>query len=152
MRSLALLGMLGLTGCVVDAIDQKAEHCEKIMLPQILAKAAVMPSEDVLRAKSAVIEHVFEGGERRLKAIQTKVRGQWRDTDVQPIDEITFGLFLREDAVGYSARAERRTKQLCAFAETNRVKYESWWLNAPGVADHISQTPAGDVVENVAPE
>ena len=135
-----LVSMLALaaSGCV-DAIDQDSTECESIMLPRVLAKARTMPANTVLQAKGAEIEHVFEGGEERTKSILRQVQRLWKSARAEPIDEITWGLFLREDAVDFSGRAEQRTKELCGFAEANRVKYDSWWLDAPEIADYTTQ-------------
>ena len=126
------------SGCV-DAIDQDSAECESIMLPRVLAKARTMPGNDILRAKKAEIEHVFEGGEERTKSIQRQVQGHWKSARAEPVDEIKWGLSLIEDAVDFPKRAEQRTKELCAFAEANRVKYQSWWLDAPDIADYTTQ-------------
>ena len=146
-----MLATFLLSGCV-DAIDQKAQECEQAMLPGILAKAKSMPSDETLKAKGAEIEHWLKGGEKRLRLIRTRIHANWKSTKIEPVDEVNFVLFLTEDAVGFPARAERRTKELCSFAEANRVKYQSWWISAPRIADYVTQTPSGNTVEEVAAE
>jgi hypothetical protein len=136
MVAIIFLGSVG--GCV-DAIDQRSSECEAIMLPRILAKANTMPRDDILTAKGAQVEHFFKGGERRLRAVQAKITPDWQQTRVEPVDEINYGLWLHEDAVGFKRRAASRTKQLCKFAETNRILYESWWLSASEIADYTAQ-------------
>jgi len=147
----ALVAPLATTGCV-DAIDQTAVECQQKMLPGILAEVAKMPSDASLRAGGAEITHRLEGGEGRLNSVESKIRSQWANTSVGPVDEITFGLFLAESAVGFRSRATDRVKQLCALGEANRIKYKTWRVGMKGFATHVSQSSAGNAVVDVAAE
>ena len=110
------------------------------MLPLIEDKILGMPSEEVLAANNAEVEHWLEGSEGRVKVLEQRVRADWKSTAVGPISEVTWGLFLKEDAVGFRHRAWRRTKELCAFAQANGVKYEKWAYHVANVGDYVSQT------------
>ena len=141
MRLALLLPVLLTAGCwQVDAIDQSAADCTRIMGPRVLTKANTMPGDNVLSARSAEIEYVFYGGKRRLERLLTNLPpGPWKGAKVEPRDEVNYGLVLVEDAVGYKKRAKARIDELCRFAETNRIQLRYWWLNASGIADFTSQ-------------
>ena len=150
------LALLGLAFCVAftDASSQQTvEECLAKMRKPILAKTAILPNNAVLKAKHARIEHVLYGNEDDAKRVAKEFSERGWQTHVGPNDEIGWGATLFEDPARFRTEASERVRQLCLVAEENSLRYQSWWINAPGIADYVSQD--GDplnVVEEVLPE
>ena len=133
---------LGTAFCVkfFDASShQSVGECVARMSRPILAKTQSMPSDAVLRAKDARIEHDLYGNESQARAIAKafEERG-WRVT-VGPQNEIGWAAKVFEDPASFRHQAARRVSQLCTVAAKNNMKYRAWWLNAPDIADYVAQ-------------
>lgn len=134
--------LLGVAFCVkfTDASAyQSTEDCIAKMSAPILEKTAALPSNAVLRAKNATIEHDLYGNESQVRRLSDAFEKQGWHTTVEPQDEIGWAVKLIEDPTTFRLQAAQRVRQLCAVAAKNDVRYRRWWINAPDIADYVSQ-------------
>ena len=119
--------------------DQPAEECVRMMSRRIIEKTAALPDDAVLKAKSARIEHDLFGSESQADATATALEKQGWLVTVNPQDEIHWAAEIIEDPIRFRRFPVRRVRQLCALAATNSMKYQTWRINALGIADYVSQ-------------
>jgi pyruvoyl-dependent arginine decarboxylase (PvlArgDC) len=105
----------------------------------ILAKTSRLPADDILRAKGAVIEHHLYGNESQVRPLAKALAAQGWQTSVEPQNEVGWTAKLIESPSAFRTEAVPRIRDLCTIAAKNNVRYRAWWVDAPGIADHVSQ-------------
>jgi hypothetical protein len=126
--------------------EQSAEECVAQLREPILRKTAAMPSDAELIAKDAVVEHVFHGNSREVRMLRSAFeRGGWKVSNYG--FEVGDGFQLTEPAIQFRRVARQRIDQLCTTAAQAHVEYESWWLDAPVIADFVAQNSSLHTVQ-----
>lgn len=136
------VGVLGIAQCArfFDvSSDQSTEDCIAKISDPILTKTAAFPSDVILRAKNARIEHIFYGNEDQARILAKSFEDRGWSTKVGPATEIAWATIIAEDPISFKSRANESVKEMCATAESHNMLYRSWRLSAQEFSDYVSQ-------------
>jgi hypothetical protein len=136
LAGLAVLLSLLLSACIdVDT----AKDCEEELIPEVLRKTKEFPSDSVLRAHGARIEHVLKGSEEQVRALANLVAPLGWQVSVEPVSEFGWAVKISEDPARFRVSPSNRIRAICALAESRDLNYTSWWLVAGKLTIYVSR-------------